>query len=56
MAWARAEGKLMYHCWLFLRLMSWTLVGNPMGLLEKGESKRWSAFRQGKGSYIWLYN
>lgn len=30
MAWATAEGKLMYHCSLDLRLMSWTLVGNPM--------------------------
>ena len=30
MAWARAEGKLMYHCSLAWRLMSWTLVGNPM--------------------------
>ena len=29
MAWARAEGKWMYHCWLALRWMSWTLVGNP---------------------------
>jgi len=29
-AWARAEGKLMYHCSLAWRLMSWTLVGNPM--------------------------
>src|SRR5580658_9550162 len=25
-----AEGKLMYHCSLALRLMSWTLVGKPM--------------------------
>jgi hypothetical protein len=33
MAWARAEGKLIYHCSLALRWMSWTLVGNPMGLL-----------------------
>ncbi len=31
MAWATAEGKLMYHCSLALRLMSWTLVGKPMG-------------------------
>jgi hypothetical protein len=30
MAWARAEGKLMYHCSLDRRLMSWTLVGNPI--------------------------
>lgn len=29
-AWARAEGKLMYHCSLVWRLMSWTLVGKPM--------------------------
>ena len=29
-AWARAEGKLMYHCSLAWRLMSWTLVGNPI--------------------------
>jgi len=33
MACAMAEGKLMYHCSLALRLMSCTLVGNPM--LEK---------------------
>src|SRR5437764_13387462 len=26
-----AEGKLMYHCSLAWRLMSWTLVGKPMG-------------------------
>ena len=26
-AWANAEGKLTYHCWLALRLISWTLVG-----------------------------
>jgi len=31
MAWARAEGKLMYHCSLAWRLISWTLVGKPMG-------------------------
>ena len=31
MACARAERKLIYHCWLALRWMSWTLVGNPMG-------------------------
>jgi hypothetical protein len=31
MACATAEGKLMYHCSLALRLMSWTLVGKPMG-------------------------
>ena len=31
MAWARAEGKLMYHCSLARRLMSWTLVGKPRG-------------------------
>ena len=31
MAWARAEGKLTYHCWLVLRWISWTLVGKPMG-------------------------
>jgi hypothetical protein len=31
MAWATAEGKLMYHCSLAWRLISWTLVGNPMG-------------------------
>ena len=30
MACATAEGKLMYHCWLDLRLMSWTLVGRPI--------------------------
>jgi hypothetical protein len=30
-AWATAEGKLMYHCSLALRLMSWTLVGKPKG-------------------------
>src|ERR1039457_625182 len=30
MAWARAEGKLMYHCSLDWRLMTWTLVGNPI--------------------------
>jgi hypothetical protein len=29
-AWARAEGKLIYHCSLALRLMSWTLVGKPI--------------------------
>ena len=29
-AWARAEGKLMYHCSLAWRLMTWTLVGNPI--------------------------
>jgi hypothetical protein len=29
-AWARAEGKLIYHCSLAWRLMSWTLVGKPM--------------------------
>jgi len=29
-AWATAEGKLMYHCSLALRLMSWTFVGNPI--------------------------
>ena len=28
MAWATAEGKLMYHCWLCRRWMSWTLVEN----------------------------
>jgi hypothetical protein len=27
---ATAEGKLMYHCSLDLRLMSWTLVGRPI--------------------------
>jgi hypothetical protein len=32
MAWARAEGKLIYHCSLDRRLMSWTFVGNPMGV------------------------
>jgi hypothetical protein len=31
MAWARAEGKLMYHCSLAWRLISWTLVGKPRG-------------------------
>jgi hypothetical protein len=31
MACAMAEGKLMYHCSLDLRLMSWTLVGRPIG-------------------------
>ena len=31
MAWARAEGKLMYHCSLAWRWMSCTLVGKPMG-------------------------
>src|SRR5208282_855915 len=30
MAWARAEGKLMYHCALAGRLMSCTLVGKPI--------------------------
>jgi hypothetical protein len=30
MAWAMAEGKLMYHCSLVLRLMSCTLVGKPI--------------------------
>jgi hypothetical protein len=30
MACATAEGKLMYHCWLDLRLMSWTLVGKAI--------------------------
>src|SRR5207248_10178070 len=30
-AWATAEGKLMYHCSLAWRLMSWTLVGKRMG-------------------------
>ena len=30
MACATAEGKLMYHCSLDLRLMSWTLVGRPI--------------------------
>ena len=30
MAWARAEGKLMYHCSLVWRLINCTLVGNPM--------------------------
>jgi hypothetical protein len=30
MAWARAEGKLMYHCALAWRLMSCTLVGKPI--------------------------
>src|SRR5208283_548084 len=29
-AWARAEGKLMYHWALAWRWMSWTLVGNPI--------------------------
>src|SRR5581483_6261634 len=29
---ATAEGKLIYHCSLALRLMSWTLVGKPMAL------------------------
>ena len=32
MACATAEGKLMYHCSLDLRLMSWTLVGRPIDL------------------------
>jgi hypothetical protein len=32
MACATAEGKLMYHCSLDLRLMSWTFVGRPIGL------------------------
>src|ERR1051326_3269373 len=32
MAWARAEGKLIYHCSLALRLMSCTFVKNPMRL------------------------
>jgi hypothetical protein len=31
MAWARAEGKLMYHCSLAWRLINCTLVGNPIG-------------------------
>jgi hypothetical protein len=31
MDWARAEGKLMYHCALARRWMSWTLVGEPVG-------------------------
>ena len=30
MACATAEGKLMYHCELAWRWMSWTFVGNPM--------------------------
>lgn len=30
MAWAMAEGKLMYHCSLDCRLMSCTLVGKPI--------------------------
>ena len=30
MACAIGAGKLMYHCWLSLRWMSWTLVGYPM--------------------------
>ena len=30
MACATADGKLMYHCSLDLRLMSWTLVGRPI--------------------------
>jgi hypothetical protein len=30
MACATAEGKLIYHCSLDLRLMSWTLVGRPI--------------------------
>jgi len=38
----------MYHCSLALRLMSWTLVGKPMGLLylvnqldiRRGEGKQ----------------
>jgi hypothetical protein len=30
MAWARAEGKLMYHCSLAWRWMSCTLVGKPI--------------------------
>jgi hypothetical protein len=30
MDWARAEGKLMYHCSLVRRWMSWTLVGKPI--------------------------
>jgi len=33
MAWATALGKLMYHCSLCLRLISWTFVGNPMAAL-----------------------
>jgi len=32
-AWATAEGKLIYHCSLALRLMSWTLVGKPMAFI-----------------------
>jgi hypothetical protein len=31
-AWATAEGKLMYHCSLERRLMSWTLVGKPIDI------------------------
>jgi hypothetical protein len=30
---ATAEGKLIYHCSLALRLMSWTLVGKPMAVI-----------------------
>jgi hypothetical protein len=30
MAWAKAEGKLMYHCSLAWRLMSQTLVVKPI--------------------------
>ena len=33
MACAMAEGKLMYHCSLCFRLMSWTLVGYPIVVL-----------------------
>jgi hypothetical protein len=39
-AWATAEGKLIYHCSLSLRLISWTLVGNPIGLLISSYSTR----------------
>ena len=41
MAWATAEGKLIYHCSLALRWMSWTLVGNPIGLQLSSQLTRY---------------
>ena len=49
MAWATAEGKLTYHCSLDLRLMSWTLVGNPMTRLSGDPG---GTARPGLSSYI----
>ena len=52
MAWARAAGKLMYHCSLAFRRMSWTLVGYPIFLsfLVSSYITRYQIKRKSQGS------